>query len=56
MKDSITVTLDRETWEGVLFHLEDTVEHIPISTIQPDPWQCVITAIDTIKPLIGEEQ
>lgn len=55
MNDPITITLDRETWEGVLFHLKDTVEHIPISTIQPDPWQCVTTAIEALDLYLGED-
>lgn len=48
MNEPVTITLSRETWLGVLIHLQDTVETIPISLIEPDPWQCVITAIDLI--------
>lgn len=54
MTEPISVTLDRETWEGVLFHLQDTVDNIPVSIIEPDPWQCVVTAIETLNLYLGE--
>lgn len=47
--DRISITLSAEVWEGVLFHLKDTVEHIPISLIEPDPYECVSNAILAIQ-------
>ena len=47
--DRISITLSSEVWEGVLFHLKDTVEHIPISIIEPDPYECVSNAIIAIQ-------
>jgi hypothetical protein len=47
--DRISITLSSEVWEGVLFHLKDTVEHIPISLIEPDPYECVSNAIIAIQ-------
>lgn len=49
MTNSISITLDKETWMGLLFHLQETVEHIPVSIIEPDPWQCVTKAIEVIE-------
>jgi hypothetical protein len=47
--ERISISLSSKVWEGVLFHLEDTVEHIPISIIEPDPYECVSHAITAIK-------
>jgi hypothetical protein len=44
----VTITLDRKTCAGLLGYLKDTVETIPITTLDPDPWQCVNEAIERI--------
>lgn len=46
---SVTITLPALTWEGVLYHLENTVENIPISLIDPDPYECVTDTITALK-------
>jgi hypothetical protein len=45
----VSVTLPAWIWEGVLYHLADTVEYIPISLIDPDPYECVSEAITALK-------
>lgn len=45
----VTITLPTWMWEGVLYHLADTVEHIPISIIDPDPYECVSEVITALK-------
>ena len=44
----VTVTLDEDTWLGLLYHLRDTVTHIPVSAVEPDPWQAVTKVIDVL--------
>ena len=45
----VTITLDRKTCAGLLGHLKDTVETIPVSALDPDPWECVNSAIQAIE-------
>ena len=54
--DRLSITLPLETWEGVLYHLEDTVERIPLSVIEPDRYECVTQAIQSIKFKLNETQ
>jgi hypothetical protein len=48
-----TVTLSEETWIGLLIHLKETVDRIPVSTIEPDPWECVTKTIDAIEEFVS---
>lgn len=50
----ITVTLDKETWLGLLYHLRDTVTHIPVSAAYPDPWECVTNVIDALNDKLSD--
>jgi len=50
-----TVTLSKHTWLGVLIHLKETVETIPVSIIEPDPWECVQKAIEEIEQFVTLE-
>lgn len=54
MKNPISITLAEETWIGLLFHLKDTVENIPVSIIEPDPWICVTEVIATVEDKLPE--
>ena len=45
----IAGTLDEETWTGLLSYLQDTVDTIPISTLDPDPWDCVSNLIKALQ-------
>lgn len=45
----VTITLDRKTCAGLLGYLKDTVETIPVSALDPDPWECVNSAIQAIE-------
>jgi hypothetical protein len=47
-----TVTLTKRTWLGVLIHLKATVDTIPVSTIEPDPWKAVNIAIKEIEKFV----
>ncbi len=47
--NKITIKLDEDTWTGLLFHLRDTVEHIPVSTVEPDLWDCVTKVINVLE-------
>lgn len=51
-KTQHTVTLSERTWIGVLIHLKDTVDRIPVSTIDPDPWECVNEIIEEIEKFV----
>ena len=44
-----SIRLTKRTWLGVLIHLKDTVDNIPVSTIVPDPFLCVHKLIDKIE-------
>lgn len=50
-----TVTLSKRTWLGVLIHLKDTVDNIPVSTITPDPYLCVLKVINEIEKFVTLE-
>ena len=39
--DKLSVTLPKYIWEGIMMHLHDTVDNIPVSIIEPDPYLCV---------------
>lgn len=56
MNNLISITLDKETWTGILFHFQDTVENIPVSLIEPDPWICVTKAIEAIESKFQEDE
>lgn len=47
-----TITLDEDTLTGLLFHLKETVDRIPVSIIEPDPWECVTKTIDEIEKYV----
>jgi hypothetical protein len=49
MPTPISVTLFENAWVGLLMHLKDTVNLIPVSTIEPDPYRCVNIAIAKIE-------
>jgi ribosome-associated translation inhibitor RaiA len=49
MNTHITVTMSERVWIGLLIHLKDTVEQIPISAITPDPYQSVNITINKIE-------
>lgn len=50
-----TVSLPMRTWLGVLIHLKDTVDNIPVSTITPDPYLCVLKVINEIEKFVTLE-
>ena len=50
-----TVTLSKRTWLGVLIHLKETVDNIPVSTVSPDPYSCVHRAIKEIEKFVTLE-
>jgi ribosomal protein S27E len=47
--ETVSVTMSTRTWTGLLYHLQDTVNTIPISCIEPDPYQCVNISIAKIR-------
>ena len=53
--ESFSVTLPRHIWEGVLFHLEETKDYIPISMLEPDPYECICLAINAIGKFFPDE-
>lgn len=52
--NSFSITMSERAWRGLLVHLKDTVERIPISIIEPDPWQAVNIAIAKIEANLNE--
>jgi hypothetical protein len=46
------VTLTKHVWLGVLIHLKDTVELIPVTAIDPDPWDSVNKLIAQIEKFV----
>ena len=50
------VTLTKRTWLEVLIHLKDTVDNIPVSTVEPDPWQAVSKTIKEIEKFVTLEE
>jgi ribosome-associated translation inhibitor RaiA len=54
MPAPISVTLSENAWVGLLMHLKDTVNSIPITAIEPDPYQCVNIAIAKIEQQLNK--
>ena len=49
MPEPITITMSERAWRGLLIHLEDTIELIPVSIIDPDPYKAVSITIAKIE-------
>jgi hypothetical protein len=49
MAEPITITMSERTWRGLLIHLIDTIEQIPVSIIDPDPYKAVSITIAKIE-------
>jgi len=49
MNTPVTITMSEKAWVGLLYHLKDTVNAIPISIIEPDPYQAVNITIAKIE-------
>jgi hypothetical protein len=52
----VTITLPTWMWEGVFYHLQATVEYIPISLIDPDPYACVSGLITGLKSKLNTNE
>ena len=52
--NSIEITMSEKTWSGLLMHLNETVDIIPVSVLDPDPWQCVRIAIAKIEKAFND--